>query len=75
VERRKRSAQRLEQRESIAEAVRRCGADLGHRPRAMEFFRWRLQAASRTPSQMTLYRAFPGGWREVIAHAFGADRA
>jgi len=40
----------------------------------MEFFRWRLRAAPRTPSQMTVYRVFPGGWREVVAEAFGADR-
>ena len=45
----KRSAQRLARRESIAEAVRRCRVDLGHEPAALEFFRWRLQAAPRRP--------------------------
>jgi len=67
----RRSARRLAQRDSIAEAVRRCRADLGRRPAALEFFRWRLQAAPEAPSQMSVYKAFPGGWREVIAEAFG----
>ena len=50
----RRSARRLAQRDSIAEAVRRCRADLGGRPAALEFFRWRLQAAPETPSQMSV---------------------
>jgi hypothetical protein len=40
----------------------------------MEFFRWRLHHAPDSPSQMTVYRVFPGGWREVVAEAFRADR-
>jgi hypothetical protein len=69
----KRSARRLAQRESIAAAARRCRDDLGREPAALEFFRWRLHTAPTTPSQMTVYRAFPGGWREVVAEAFGSD--
>jgi len=40
----------------------------------MEFFRWRLHHAPDSPSQGTVYRVFPGGWREVIAEALSADR-
>jgi hypothetical protein len=32
-----------------------------------------LHTAPTTPSQMTVYRAFPGGWREVVAEAFASD--
>jgi hypothetical protein len=61
------------QRNVIAAAVSRCRNELGRWPRAMEFFRWRLHNAPDSPSQGTVYRVFPGGWREVIAEAFGAD--
>jgi hypothetical protein len=69
----RRRARNVSQREEIAAAVRRCHDELGGWPRAMEFFRWRLRNAPDSPSQATLYRVFPGGWREVVAEAFGSD--
>lgn len=59
-------------RRKVVEAARRCADDLKRQPRALEFFRWRLEHAPGTPSQMTLYRAFPGGWAEVMEAAGAA---
>lgn len=67
------AASRESQRRTIIDAVQRCAAELGHWPRATEFFRWRLKNALDTPSQMTVYRAFPGGWAEVLEAATGAE--
>ena len=64
-----RQRQRAAQRELILATVKECAEELGHSPRALEFFRWRLQRARDTPSQMTVYRAFPGGWNSVLAAA------
>jgi hypothetical protein len=47
-------------------AVRECALTLGHLPSATEFFRWRHRGARDVPSQMTIYRTFPGGWRSVL---------
>jgi hypothetical protein len=55
--------------EQTLAAVRRCAAELGRPPRAMEYFRWRLERAPGSPSQATVYRAFPGGWAAVLAAA------
>jgi hypothetical protein len=63
-ERRERRVQ--EQRARVIAAVRRFEAAHGRLPRALEFFRWRLQAAPHTPSQGMIYRLFPGGWTEVM---------
>jgi hypothetical protein len=60
-------------RRGILDAVRRCIAELGHEPRATEFLRWRTAHAPESPSQMTIYRTFPGGFAEVLAAARGAD--
>ena len=62
-----RVAQRAKRRSSVLDAVTGCVADLGREPRATEFLRWRLQHAPESPCQMTLYRIFPGGFKEVLA--------
>jgi len=64
---------RARSREAILEAVRRCIAELGHEPRATEFLRWRATRAPESPCQMTIYRAFPGGFAEVIAAATASE--
>lgn len=64
---RARAAQREKRRSLILDAVTSCAADLGREPRASEFLRWRLDQAPESPCQMTLYRVFPGGFREVLA--------
>ena len=51
----------------MLDAVRRCEAEIGRRPRAMEFFRWRFEGAPDSPTQGTVYNLFPGGWAEVLA--------
>ena len=58
-------ARRIEQRERVLASVRRCEAALGHFPRAMEYFRWRLEHEPETPTQATVYNVFPGGWNSV----------
>jgi len=58
-----------ERRRAICRAIRTCKQSLGHEPRAMEFFRWRGRAAPNSPTQATVYRAFPGGWRDALAAA------
>jgi hypothetical protein len=50
-------------------AVRSFEREHGRRPRALEFFRWRLEAAIDAPTQATIYKLFPGGWAEVLAAA------
>jgi hypothetical protein len=60
-------ARRFEQRERVLASVRRFVAEVGHVPRAMEYFRWRLGADPDTPTQATVYNLFPGGWRAVLA--------
>lgn len=62
-----RAAQRTKTRSVILDAVTSCMTDLGHEPRATEFLKWRLQHAPETPCQMTVYRVFPGGFKEVLA--------
>lgn len=37
----------------------------------MEFFRWRLDYAPESPNQSSLYRLFPGGWKQALAEAHG----
>jgi hypothetical protein len=64
-----RARRRLGQRERILKAVAECIAALGREPRATEFLRWRGQNAPDSPCQMSIYRAFPGGWAEVLACA------
>jgi len=66
------AARRDGSRRGILGAVRRCIAELGHEPRATEFLRWRAANAPESPSQMTIYRTFPGGFAEVLAAARGA---
>jgi hypothetical protein len=60
-------ARRVEQRERVLASVRRFVAVVGHVPRAMEYFRWRLSNDPDTPTQSTVYNLFPGGWRSVQA--------
>jgi hypothetical protein len=62
-----RARRRDEQRARVLTAVRRFEAEHGRLPRAIEFFRWRFQAAPDAPSQGTVYNLFPGGWPAVIA--------
>ena len=62
----RRRAHREAQRARVLAAVRRFEGEIARRPRAMEFFRWRLTAAPDSPSQGTVYRVFPGGWAEVL---------
>ena len=50
----------------MLDAVTACVADFGREPRAGEFLRWRLHEAPESPCQMTLYRAFPQGFAEVL---------
>ena len=60
-------ARRFEQRERVLSSVRRFVAEVGHVPRAMEYFRWRLGGDPDTPTQATIYNLFPGGWSAVLA--------
>lgn len=53
-------------RSAVLASVQHCADSLGRRPRAMEYFRWRLAADPETPSQATVYALFPGGWRAVL---------
>ena len=62
----RRARPREEQRERVVAAVRRFAEEHGRLPRAMEFFRWRLEAATDAPSQATVYRLFPAGWSSVL---------
>ena len=57
---------RAKSRKAIVAAVRRCIAQLGREPRATEFLRWRAKHAPESPSQMTIYRRFPGGFESVL---------
>jgi hypothetical protein len=66
-------ARRAASREAIVDAVRRCIAEIGHEPRATEFLRWRAAHAPECPSQMTIYRRFPGGFADVIAAALATE--
>jgi hypothetical protein len=65
----RREARRGELQRVIVTAVRRCTADLGREPRALEFLRWRNAYGRECPSPMTIYRVFPGGFAEVLAAA------
>jgi hypothetical protein len=65
----RRAAQRRTQRERVVAAVREFERDHGRLPRALEFFRWRLESAIEAPTQGTVYRLFPGGWAEVLQAA------
>jgi hypothetical protein len=58
-------ARRAQQRERVLASVRRFIAEVGHVPRAMEYFRWRLRHDPDTPTQATIYNLFPGGWDSV----------
>jgi hypothetical protein len=62
-----RAARRVQQRERVIAAVRVFESEHGHRPRALEFFRWRYAHAVDAPTQGTVYNLFPGGWAEVLA--------
>jgi hypothetical protein len=70
-----RARRRMRQRELILEAVEACIAALGREPRATEFLRWRAQNAPDSPCQMSIYRAFPGGWEDVVACSRAARAA
>jgi hypothetical protein len=61
----------LRSRALIVEAVRRCITEFGREPGAREFLAWRRERAPESPSQMSIYRAFPGGFEEVVAVAQG----
>jgi Homing endonuclease associated repeat len=61
-----RAAQLVKRRNLVLDTVTACVADLGREPRAGEFLRWRLHEAPESPCQMTLYRAFPQGFAEVL---------
>jgi hypothetical protein len=58
-------ARLVKQRERVLASVRRFVAEVGHVPRAMEYFRWRLRHDPDTPTQATIYNLFPGGWDSV----------
>jgi hypothetical protein len=64
---------RVASRAAVVDAVRRCIAEVGHKPGAVEFLRWRAARAPECPSQMTIYRLFPGGFEDVIASALAAE--
>jgi hypothetical protein len=65
---RTRAEERLrDTRRAVLAALERCAAEFGRAPAAMEFFRWRLANAPGSPTQATVYRAFPGGWKSVLA--------
>ena len=51
---------------AMVAAVRRFEREHGRLPRALEFFRWRLEANVSAPSQGAAYGLFPGGWAEVL---------
>ena len=63
------AAQRARSQEAVLAAVRRCITEFGHEPGATEFLRWRAANAPESPSQMTIYRSFHGGFAEVLAAA------
>jgi hypothetical protein len=71
----RRAAQRVRQRARVVEAVREFEREHGRLPRALEFFRWRLEGAVDAPTQATVYSLFPGGWAEVLDAAGGLARA
>jgi hypothetical protein len=58
-------ARLVRQRERVLASVRRFIDENGHVPRAMEYFRWRLERDPDTPTQATVYKLFPGGWNAV----------
>ena len=62
----RRAVRRAAQRERVIAAVRAFERERGHRPRALEFFRWRYEQAVDAPTQATVYKLFPGGWPEVL---------
>jgi hypothetical protein len=68
-------ARRVQSRARVIDAVRRCIRELGREPRAGEFLAWRRVHARDSPSQMTIYRLFPGGFDEVMAVAQGRQGA
>ena len=63
------AAQRARSQEAVLAAVRRCITEFGHEPGATEFLRWRAANAPESPSQMTIYRSFHGGFAEALAAA------
>ena len=65
-------AQRAASREAIVAAVRHID-EIGHEPGALEFLRWRAARAPESPSQMTIYRLFPGGFADVLAAALAIE--
>jgi LAGLIDADG endonuclease len=67
-----RAARQAEQRAAILAALRDCIETLGREPGVTEFMAWRGRHAPETPSQATVYRAFPDGWASVVA-ALTAD--
>lgn len=64
-----RAAHREAQRERVIAAVLRFEREHGRFPRAMEFFRWRVESAVDAPTQGPVYRLFPGGWADVVEGA------
>ena len=65
----RRATRRAAQREQVIVWVLRFEREHGRLPRAMEFFRRRLESAVDAPSQATVYRSFPGGWADVLERA------
>ena len=65
----RRRDRRVAQQARVLAAVRRFELEHGRVPRALEFFRWRLESAVEAPSQATVYNLFPGGWAEVLERA------
>ena len=64
-----RAARRDAKRERVISEVLRFEGEHGRLPRAIEFFRWRLDSAVDAPSQRTGYHLFSGGWAEVLERA------
>jgi LAGLIDADG endonuclease len=60
-------------RTALAETILACYRELGPGLSASDFFRWRLRFAPSSPTQATLYRLFPGGWREALEAALAAE--
>jgi hypothetical protein len=60
-------------RARVVAALRRCIDEIGYAPRVTDFLRWRADRAPDCPSQMTIYRVFPGGFAEVLAAAQASD--
>ncbi len=63
----RRAKQDPARRTAVLNSVARCATELGHRPTAAEYLRWRLQVDPGSPAQAAIYRLFPGGWAVVLS--------